>query len=111
MVAVFIVLGVLSLIGLSEIVWNLIFYFTRSGVKERPVLLIKLEGKSEDVEQKLRNADVLSRLIGSSGCDGLVAVDCGMDTEARDIAYRYAQPRENIVLCTEKGLINLLKNF
>lgn len=110
-VIVKVVLGVLCLVGISEIVWNIILHLIRPKDNDRPVLLIRLKGDAETVEQKLRSADVVTRLLGGSGCDGLVVVDCGMDDEARDVASRYIRPRENIVLCTPNELFDLLKNF
>ncbi len=110
-VVIKVILGILCLIGLSEIVWNLILHLIRPKDKDRPVVLVRLKGDAEAVEQKLRSADIVTRLLGGSGCDGLVAVDCGMEEEARDIACRYIKPRENIVLCTPEELFDLLKKI
>lgn len=106
-----VLVGILCLVGISELVWNVVLHLIRPKGKERPVVLIRLYGNADDVEQKLRSADVVTRLIGGSGCDGLVAVDCGMEKEARDIAVRYIKQRENTVLCGPEEFINILKKI
>ncbi|MGN1081499.1 MAG: hypothetical protein ACI4QV_05350 [Acutalibacteraceae bacterium] len=104
-----IAVGLLCILGVTELIWNIVLHLIRPKGKDRPVILIKLHGEAGEVEQKLRSADVVTRLIGGSGCDGLVAVDCGMNEEAREIAIRYCGPRENIVLCTPEDLNAILK--
>lgn len=109
MVVVGIIITVLCIVGASEIIWNIVLHLIKPKDNDRPVVLLRLKGTAENTEQKLRSADVITRLLGGGGCDGLVVVDCGMDDEARDIASKYVAPKENIAICTPEELFEVLK--
>lgn len=104
-------IGILCVLGISEVIWNIILHFIRPKGGEKPVIIIRLCGSAEDVEQKLRSADYLTRLIGGNGCDGVIAIDCGIETEAKEIAARYCRPRENIEICSPDEFLSVIKKL
>lgn len=90
----------LALIGVVEVVRALllVFFPPKKGINY--LLVVPLFGHIEDVEYILRNAALRARLIGGAGYSSLIVLDCGLDTETRDICATVCKELGYSLVCS-----------
>lgn len=90
------VLAVFSMIGIITAIYFLLLgLLSIRRVKKELVLLLPPEMGRGDAECMIRGAHLRARLIGVP----LLAVDCGLEPEARDAAERTCAELEKTRLC------------
>lgn len=74
----------------------------------KAVLILPLTAEKDDVELVLRSTELRARLMGSKLCDEIIAVDCGMDEETREICKTTCEVLGSIRLCKKDELMEIV---
>lgn len=92
------ILGITTLIQ-----WLLLKTFTP---KKRPdaILIVPFSGDGEDMELVLKGAELRARQLGGRLCDRVIAVDCGMSSEAHERCREICLMMGTVELCTPQEL-------
>ena len=98
----------LCLLGLSNLIWIFLLWFSRCRGGRKPTLVTILPHRCGEVEPALRNALFEAENIGYHRCSGLIAVDDRLPEECRAIAQAFCTSHDGVVLCRPDQLMEHL---
>ena len=73
--------------------------FLKSDPQKAMYLLVPLDGSADDIELTLRSAESEAGFLGRNRIAGVIAVDCGLSEEAREICSCVMREHEDLTVC------------
>lgn len=93
-----------AVLGITELCRFALFWLTRPRREEKITVLVCVSGNDKRVEYRLRGALTRLHWLRHTGRRELLCVDCGMDTETRQVCETFALANPGVRLCTSQEL-------
>lgn len=97
-----IIIILLAVIGLTSLIRYTALIILSPRIPKNQAFIVILNDR--DAEIQLRAAIEQTRWLGKHLCSTILAVDCGLDQNTRDICYRIAQHYDNIIMCKSENI-------
>mgnify|MGYP007094029641 CR=1 FL=1 len=104
----YIILLLLSLLGLTNIIWSIALWMNGNKNCVKPFLVVPLDNSCKEIEATLRNAISRAELMSASTCAGILAVDLGLEEESLSCCRDFCESYDGVRLCTPAELSCIL---